>query len=83
MFNIFPLFLFIINHRFVRQLRDFAWYLDGHQETLKNRSCHLPEAIQKLSGFNRPQDHGHSKHRLKAEVLQDHVDQMGEYLHQV
>ncbi|XP_072024864.1 LOW QUALITY PROTEIN: uncharacterized protein [Amphiura filiformis] len=68
--------------RFVRQLKDFLWYIDGHHDAFANRCCHLPEVIKKLSGFNRPQDHGHSKAKLRAETLQDYVDQMGEYIHQ-
>ena len=48
--------------RFVNTLTDVLWYIDGHQEALKARACHIPAEFEIFVGFNNPEK---SKHRKR------------------
>ena len=48
---------------FVRILTDVLWFLDGHQSTLRERSCETPVVFDQFANFNRPEL---SKHRKRS-----------------
>jgi hypothetical protein len=46
----------------VSTLTDALWYVDGHHQTLVERSCTVPVAVACFSGYNNP---AMSKHKVK------------------
>ena len=47
----------------VRTLTDILWFLDGHQPTLRERSCEIPVVFDQFANFNCPEL---SKHRKRS-----------------
>ena len=47
--------------QFVNTLSACMWVLDGHHETLAERSCTIPSELKFLSGYNKPESHKHRK----------------------
>ena len=44
-------------------LRDALWYIDGHHQTLADRSCHVPHVFTGFVEYNNPEK---SKHRKRS-----------------
>ena len=47
--------------KFVDVMADVLWYLDGHEKTLMDRGIAVPSLYAGLSGYNRPESHGHKR----------------------
>ena len=47
---------------FVKTIVDCLWYIDGHHDSLKKQSCHVPSDFSQFVGYNCPEL---SKHRKR------------------
>ena len=56
-------------NRFVELLTDVLWYLDGHTATLEGRRLSVPGLFSDLTGFNKPESHGHTRAPMEASKL--------------
>lgn len=54
---------------FINTMAEALWYVDGHHQKLHARSCAVPELLQRFSGYNRPEKHGHKLPTLSHVVL--------------
>ena len=48
--------------KFINDLRDALWYIDGHHSILEQRSCSIPEPFNKFVGYNTPEKSKHRKY---------------------
>ena len=53
--------------QFVNTVAGCLWAIDGHHETLAQRSYGIPDELKFLSGYNKPENHKHRKRH--ADVL--------------
>ncbi len=56
----------MVSMQFVNTLSGRMWYLDGHHETLAERSCEIPAELKFLSGYNKPESHKHRKRHAES-----------------
>ena len=49
---------------FLVTLANVLWYIDGHQESLQTRGCHVPELFKPFTGYNKSEC---SKHRKRSQ----------------
>ena len=62
--------------KFIIDLRDVLWYIDGHHSMLEQRSCSIPEPFNKFVGYNTPEKSKHRKRQignLSLDALTKHV----------
>ncbi len=61
--------------RFLKQLRDVLWYIDGHHSVFESRSMAIPDVLQSFSGYNTPELSKHRKRspNMSYTVLIEHV----------
>ena len=67
--------------RFVNTLTDVLWYIDGHQEALRARTCHIPAEFEIFVGFNNPEKSKHRKKEytnLQNRVLKSYSNQLAD-----
>ncbi len=68
---------------FIQNMCDALWYLDGHHDTLKDRSCPIPEPFSRFVGYNVPEKSRHRKRKycnLNYSTLVTHVSMLQESL---
>lgn len=68
---------------FVDVLTEAIWYLDGHEDTLKSRVCHVPAELLQFFGHNQPQKSKHRKKdisNLTSDVLDTHSCNLNRFL---
>ena len=54
---------------FIHQLSTSLWTLDGHHDSLEDRSCAIPSAFKKFNGYQNPEKHKHVGPMLSAVQL--------------
>ncbi len=62
--------------KFVSQLQESLWYLDGHHQTFADRSHPIPSIFKRFSGYNTPELAKHRKRshvNMNADVLKKHA----------
>ena len=62
--------------KFIVNLRDTLWYIDGHHSILEHQSCSIPEPFNKFVGYNTPEKSKHRKRQignLSRDSLTKHV----------
>ena len=67
--------------KFISNLCDVLWYIDGHHEILEPRSCAIPTPLNTFTGYNTPEKSKHRKQQagnLNVDVLLKHVDMLKE-----
>ena len=55
--------------KFVDLLTDALWYLDGRHKTFESRRLLVPHIFCDISGFNKPESHGHKQVPMEATRL--------------
>ena len=69
--------------QFVAQLQECLWYIDGHHQTLADRSHPIPSIFQKFSGYNCPELSKHRKRshtNMNADILTKHASSLKSFL---
>jgi hypothetical protein len=69
--------------RFIQDLSNLLWYIDGHHHVLASRACLIPSLFSKSVGYYRPELSKHRKQSIfnlnrgklleYSSVLQEHV----------
>ena len=54
---------------FIHQLSTALWTLDGHHDSLEDRSCAIPSVFKKFNGYQNPEKHKHVRPMLSAVQL--------------
>ena len=63
----------------ISTLRDALWYIDGHHQTLADRSCHVPHVFSAFVEYNSPEKSKHKKRSsssLCADTLKSHSQRL-------
>ena len=63
----------------ISTLRDALWYIDGHHQTLSDRSCHVPHIFAGFTEYNNPERSKHKKRSsspLCADTLKSHSQRL-------
>ena len=63
----------------ISTLRDALWYIDGHHQTLADRSCHVPHVFTGFVEYNSPEKSKHKKRSsstLYADTLKSHSQRL-------
>jgi hypothetical protein len=68
---------------FMSALTNSLWILDPHRETLKKRSCHIPDFFDSFEGYNCPYSHHHLAKKLSKDVLAHEASLLFNFLQQV
>ena len=69
--------------KFLTELQQCLWYIDGHHETFADRCHHIPSLFEKFSGYNTPELTNHRKRshsNLKADTLRLHAGNLKNFL---
>ena len=72
-----------VGKKFITDLSNTLWYIDGHHRVLSSRSCDIPNFFSNFTGYNRPEKSKHRKRSISnlkrdkllelASNLQEHV----------
>ena len=72
-----------VGKKFITDLSNTLWYIDGHHRVLSSRSCDIPKFFSNFTGYNRPEKSKHRKRSISnlkrdkllelASNLQEHV----------
>ena len=68
---------------YISRLQSCLWYLDGHHQTLANRSHPLPDIFKKFEGYNTPELSKHRKRshtNMSIDVLKQHASSLKDSL---
>ncbi|CAB4034119.1 Hypothetical predicted protein, partial [Paramuricea clavata] len=66
---------------FINTLADVLWAIDGHDKTLQDRGCGIPEMFKHLQGYNKPEITKHRKRVYNALLrLADNLRKYANYL---
>ena len=67
---------------FITNLCNLLWFIDGHHDVFRSRSCTIPTYFSKFVGFNRPELSKHRKRsisNMSREKLLEHAATLQEY----
>ena len=67
-------------HNFVNTLADVLWAIDGHEKTLQDRGCGVPDMMNHLKGYNKLEL---TKHKKQGHNNLGYVDVLGHSLRYV
>ena len=54
-----------VEEAFVKDLVDTLWYMDGHNDVLRNRSHEIAKSLQQFTGYIVPEASKHRKRKLQ------------------
>ena len=70
--------------KFLANMLDLLWYIDGHHDVFNRRNKKIPESWSRFSGYNTPEASKHRKRsiqNLSAPVLREHANNLFNCLH--